>query len=144
MLRSSIYFFNLQKKVNGLKVILERDDIKYLRNLQANRLSIEMRLQHNIMSIILFLKIRRFDWVTKKDIAFVYYLMKGKPINLPFFMLSKIKEAIKKSRACLPYRMVFALIFIELGVDNSGEDAKKFYTLTEIMRDMSTTRATRK
>lgn len=40
-------------------------------------------------------------------------------------MMSQIKEAIKKSIACLPYGMVFTLIFKEFGMDYSGEDAKR-------------------
>lgn len=40
-------------------------------------------------------------------------------------MLGQIKEATKKSRACLLYRMVFTLIFVEFGVDSEGEDARK-------------------
>lgn len=113
MPRSIICFQNLQKKIDGLKVILERDDFQDLKNLQANGLSVEMRLLHNMVNRIFFSKMERFDWVTEKDTAFMYYLIQGKPINLPFLMLSKIKEATKKSRICLRYGMVFTLIFIE-------------------------------
>lgn len=55
----------------------------------------------------------------------MYYLIQGKLINLLFLMLSQIKEIVKKSRACLPYGIVFTLIFPEFGVDCSGEDARK-------------------
>lgn len=50
----------LKKKIDGLRVILERDDIKDLKNLLANQLSTEMRLLHNMVSRIFFLKMRRF------------------------------------------------------------------------------------
>lgn len=40
-------------------------------------------------------------------------------------MLGQIKEVAKKSRACLPYSLVFTLIFSEFKVNCDGEDAKK-------------------
>lgn len=46
-------------------------------------------------------------------------------MNLSFLMLGQIKEATKRSRACLPYGMVFTLIFIKFGVSLDGEDAKR-------------------
>ena len=36
-----------------------------------------------------------------------------------------MKEAARKARACLPYGMVFTLLFEEFGVDCTGEDAKR-------------------
>lgn len=67
--------------------------------------------------------------MTEKNIAFMYYLIQGKPMNLPFMMLRQIKEAAKKSRAYLPYGMVFILyeliIFTEFGVYFDGEDARR-------------------
>lgn len=61
----------------------------------------------------------------EKDIAFVYYLIERKPINLPFLMLSQIQEVAKKSRACLPYGIVFTLIFLEFGINYIGENARR-------------------
>ena len=40
-------------------------------------------------------------------------------------MLNQMKEAAKGKRACLPYGMVFTLIFNEFGVSLEGEIAKK-------------------
>lgn len=99
----------LKMKIDGLKVILEIDDVDDLRNLQANRLYVEMRLLYNMVGRIFFPLTERFDWMTKKDIAFMCYLIQGKLIKLPYLMLGQIKEAAKKSRACLPYGMVFTL-----------------------------------
>lgn len=84
-----------------------------------------MRLLYNMVSRIFFSKIDRFDWVTKKDIAFMYYLIMGQPINLLFFILAQAKEANRKSKICLPYDMVFTLIFQEFGVDYTEEDARR-------------------
>lgn len=72
----------------------------------------------------------------------MYYIIEGKPINLPFQMSSQIKEAMKKTRACLPYRMVSTLIFQELNIDYIGEDAKRLFTLIDTTSDPSTTWAT--
>ena len=84
-----------------------------------------MRLLHNMVGRVFFPKTGRFDWVTEKDIAFIYYLSKGQPINLPYLMINQMKEAARKMRFCLSYGMVFTLIFEEFGVDFTGEDAKR-------------------
>lgn len=65
MPRSGVCILTL-KKEEGLKLILERNEVKDLKNLQANKLSVEMRLLHNTVSWIFFSKTERFDWVTKK------------------------------------------------------------------------------
>lgn len=52
MLRTRIYFLALERKLDGLKVILERKDIKNQKNLQANQLLVEMRLLHDMASRI--------------------------------------------------------------------------------------------
>lgn len=40
-------------------------------------------------------------------------------------MSNQIKDATKRSRACLPYRMVFSLIFTKFSVRLEGEDSKR-------------------
>lgn len=70
-------------------------------------------------------KIERFDWVTERDIAFMHHLIEGHSISLPFLMLSQINEAGRKQQACLPYGMIFTLVFEKFGVDCTSEDAKK-------------------
>lgn len=81
-----------------------------------------MKLLLNMVTRIFFLKTRRFDWMIEKYIAFMFYLIRDQPINLPFLIISQIKEAVRKSRACLPYGMVFTLIF-EFDIDYIKEDA---------------------
>ena len=70
-------FLSLDKKGEGLKTILEKKNVTDLRSIQANQLSLEMRLLHNMVSRIFFPKTRRFDWVTERDIAFMHYLVNG-------------------------------------------------------------------
>lgn len=57
MPRTGICFSALEKKIDGLKVILERDDGRNLKNQKANLLSMEIRLLHNIVSLIFLSKI---------------------------------------------------------------------------------------
>lgn len=83
-------FLEFGKQIDRLKVILERENVRNLKNLQANQLSKEMRLLHNMVSHIFFLKTGRFDWVTEKDIAFMYYLIQGQSMNLPSLILAQI------------------------------------------------------
>ena len=89
-------FMTLSRKVDGLKAILERSNVTSLKNLQANLLSMEIRLLHNIVSRIFFPKIGRFDWVNEKDTAFMFFLIKGEQINLPYLMLTQIKDVVRK------------------------------------------------
>lgn len=56
MPRSGVCVLSLKKKIDGLKVILERDDVNDIKNLQANKLLVEMRLLHNMASRIFFSK----------------------------------------------------------------------------------------
>ena len=118
-------FMTLGKKEEALKAILGKERVSDLRSLQAGQLKLEMRLLHNIVSQIFFPKTGRFDWVNEKEIAFMYHLIEGNQINLPYLMLTQMKEAAKGKRACLPYGMVFTLIFNDFGVSLEGEIAKK-------------------
>ena len=115
----------LDKKEEALKTILGKERVNELRSLQAGQLKLEMRLLHNIVSRIFFPKTGRFDWVNEKEIVFMYHVIEGNQINLPFLMITQMKEATKGKRACLPYGMVFTLIFNEFGVNLDGEISKK-------------------
>lgn len=84
MPRTRICFLALEWKLDELKLILEKHNVRNLKNLQNNQLSVEMGLLHNMVGQVFFLKTKYFDWVTK-DIPFMYYLIEGKAINLPFF-----------------------------------------------------------
>lgn len=88
MPKESKCFLHLKKKIDSLRTILERKNGKNVKNLHANQLSLEMRLLHNIDNRIFFSKTGCFNWVTKRDVVFMYYMIKGQPINLPFLMIS--------------------------------------------------------
>lgn len=65
----------LEKKEEGLKVILERKEVTGLGNFFVNQLLIEMILFHNIVSQIFFQKIGKFDWVMEKDIVVMCFMI---------------------------------------------------------------------
>lgn len=56
MLRIRICFLALERKLDGLKVILVREDVRNLKNLQANQLLMEIRLIHNMVVEFFFKK----------------------------------------------------------------------------------------
>ena len=89
-------FLTLDKKEDGLRIVLENKNVTDLRSLQANQLSLEMRLLHNMVRRIFFPKIGRFDWVTERDIVFMHFLVNGDQINLLFLMMSQITYASKR------------------------------------------------
>ena len=125
MPKEGICHLILNKRKDGLQIIFEKTKVTVKGNTQASQLFPEMRLLHNMVGRIFFSKTGHFDWVIEKDIAFIYYLAKGHPVNLPYLMMSQMKEVARKSRACLPYGMVFILLFEEFGVDCTDEDAKR-------------------
>ena len=54
-------------------------------------------------------------------------VIKGEPINLLYIMLSQMKETVRKANTCLPYGMVFILLFEAAHVDLEGEDGRQLY-----------------
>ena len=125
MPREGSCVLRLEDRLDGLRCVLEREDVTGIDLVQANQLLVELRLLHHIISRIIFPKTRRFDWVTERDISLIYFLINGVQVNLPYMMILQMSEAMKKNRACLPYGMVFTLIFREFGVSLDGEVPKK-------------------
>ena len=54
-------------------------------------------------------------------------LVEGEALNLPFIMLSQMREAACRARACFPYVMIFTLLFQDAQVDLSGEDSRPLF-----------------
>ena len=125
MLMEGSYILRLENRLEGLKYILEKEDVSGIDLVQANQLTVELRLLHHIISRIVFPKTGRFDWVTERDISLMYFLINGVKVNLPYIMILQILEAMKKNRACLPYGMVFIIIFSEYGMSLGGEISRK-------------------
>ena len=67
----------LDDRLEGLKCILEKEDVSGIDLVQANQLSVELRFLHHIISRIIFPKTGRFDWVIERDISLMYFLING-------------------------------------------------------------------
>ena len=123
--RSEIHYLDLNNKTDALKYVLERDDVANIKLVIANQLSVEMRLLHNIVAHIIFSKTGWHGWVAKRELAVMFHLIQGTPMNLPSMMLQHIKDMANRSKACLPNGMVFTLIFMDSQVILEGEDFKR-------------------
>ena len=69
------------------------------------------------------------------------HMVEGTAMNLSFMMLEQIKSTAgkAKTKACLPYDMVFTLVFVDAGIDLDGEDFKSlthtdYYTIHTLHR----------
>ena len=90
----------------------------------ASSLLLEMRLLYNFISRIFIPRTRRFHWVSERDLTFMEKVIKEEAINLPYIMISQMKETTRKANTCLPYGMVFTLLFEVAHIDLNGEDGK--------------------
>ena len=114
-------------KESTLKLILGRDEVNPLEVISVGQLSIEMRLLHNFISRIFIPRTGRFDWVSEWDLAFMKKVIKGEAINLPYIMISQMKKTTRKANTCLPYGMVFILLFEAAHVNLEGEDNRQLH-----------------
>lgn len=82
-------------------MILSQEDVTAIDEILTNQLFIELRLLHHIISRIFLPRIRRFDFVTRKDIAIMYHIIKKIQINLPHLMIHVMQEAISRAKLVL-------------------------------------------
>ena len=75
MPKEGVQILRLEDRTEGLKCILEKEDVSGINLVQANQLSVELRLLHHIISRIIFPKTGRFDWVTERDVSLMYFLL---------------------------------------------------------------------
>ena len=54
-------------------------------------------------------------------------VIKGEAINLPYIMISQMKETTRKANTCLSYEMVFILLFEAAHVDLEDEDSRQLH-----------------
>ena len=120
-------YLKLDYRTSILRTIFEKNNIDEIESVTASSLSLEMRLLHNFISMIFIPRIGRFDWVSERDLAFMERVIKEETINLPFIMMSQIKETIRKVKTCLPYGMVFTLLFQTAYIDLNGKDGKELH-----------------
>ena len=106
---------------------MKRDDVNIIGIIVASSLSLKMRLLHNFISRIFIPRIGRFDWVSERDLTFMERVIKGEAINLSYIMISQMKETTRKANTCLPYGMVFTLLFKATNVNLEGEDSRQLH-----------------
>ena len=127
MLTEDKKYLELNCRSSALRAILERNDIDEIGIVTASSLSLEIRRLHSFISRIFIPKTGKFDWVSERDLAFMECIIKGEAINLPFIMMGQNKETIRRAKICLPYGMVFTLLFQTTHIDLSGKDEKKLH-----------------
>ena len=120
-------YLDLDYRQTAIQTIMKRDDINPIGTIIASSLSLKMRLLHNFISRIFIPRIGKFDWVNERDLEFIKRVIKGEPINLPFIMMNQMKKTTRKANTCLPYGMVFTLIFEAAHINLSGEDNRQLH-----------------
>ncbi|XP_038972044.1 uncharacterized protein LOC120104630 [Phoenix dactylifera] len=111
----------LENRVLGIQYLLGTENVSPLEQISANRLSVENRLLHHIVSRILFSKTGRFDFVSERDILVIFHILNGSPLSLPHLIIRHMVESASRARASLPYGMLLTLVFEEFGVNTEGE-----------------------
>ena len=120
-------FLELECRKIALQTIIKRDDVNIIGTILVSSLSLEMRLLHNFISRIFIPMTRRFDRVSERDLAFMKKVIKEEAINLLYIMISQMKETTGKANTCLPYGMVFTLLFEAAHVNLEGEDSRQLH-----------------
>ena len=120
-------YLELECRKTTVQTIMERDDVNIVGTIILSSLSLEMRLLHKFIRRIFIPRIGRFDWVSERDLGFMERVIKEEAINLPFIMMSQIKEITRMANTCLPYGMVFTLIFEASHIDLTGQDSKQLH-----------------
>ena len=54
-------------------------------------------------------------------------VIKGEAVNPSYIMLSQMKETIRKANTCLPYGMVFTLLFEAAHINLDDEDSRQLH-----------------
>lgn len=116
-----------------MRYVLDRDDVDKIRDLIASTLSINMRLLHHIIRRIFIFKTDIFDFVSKRKLALMYYLIQGTSMNLLDLMLVLMREAVKKVKICLPYGMVLTQVFKTFNVSLKESPLRSYRVMINIM-----------
>ena len=67
----------LADRDDGIRCILERDDIRGVTTVTAVQLSVEMRLLHHVVARIFLPKTGRFDYITERELLIMTSLVRG-------------------------------------------------------------------
>ncbi len=123
-------------RTEALTAILGSPPQSPLDEVSADSLSVEMRLLLSIISRTLFPKTGRFDFVSERDLALMYYILQDTPINFPKMIYKYLCEPLDKPRLTLPYGMLYTLIFRESEIPiPEGEPSRDCDTLIAWVRE---------
>ncbi|GFS41456.1 hypothetical protein Acr_00g0074460 [Actinidia rufa] len=87
---------------------------------RANTLPLELRLVHHFIGIILILKTEKFEYVSDRELFFLWAYVTDSKIDVALFILDQMHKAtIKKIN--LPYGMLLTKVFKYFRVDFNDE-----------------------
>ncbi|KDP46199.1 hypothetical protein JCGZ_10039 [Jatropha curcas] len=112
-------------RVEALKTILENPDLSEVTKINSCQLTLEMRLLHQMVVHIILPRKRSFNYVSSMDLLVMWHILKGKPFNLPFVLLSHMIACSEKKNAYLPYGMILTSIFNYFKVSFEGEESEE-------------------
>ncbi|GFS46110.1 hypothetical protein Acr_00g0100260 [Actinidia rufa] len=107
------------KRKNQL-IAIYGENISLAAQPRANTLPLELRLVHHFISTILIPKTRKFEYVSDRELFFLWAYVTDSKIDVALFILDQMHKAtIKKIN--LPYGMLLTKIFKFFRVDLSDE-----------------------
>lgn len=83
--------------------------------------SVENRLLHSIVTKIFAPRAGSFNVVTDHDVCIMYHIINETPHDFSDFMMSIMKEALRRTKAALPYGMFLRYVFEHFHVKLKGE-----------------------
>ena len=107
--REGIVPERISNKKTRLRLIVGREDI--VGEFLASTLLVEMRILHHIIGGIFIPKLGRWNFISERELAVIYHIVKGIPLNLPDIMMHQMREASARNKVCLPYGMALTRLF---------------------------------
>lgn len=100
-------------------------NVAKIKKIRANQLPLELRLLHNICSMVLFPKTDRFEYVSERDIVIMDSVITDQSLNLHGMMIWYMAKAASKKKATLSYGMILTKVFQSQGVSILDNEPKK-------------------
>ncbi|XP_065857484.1 uncharacterized protein [Euphorbia lathyris] len=112
-------------RIEALRLILDRPDLTEASKVNSSHLKLEMRLLHQMVVHIILPRKRSFNHVSDLDLIVMWHIVKEKPFNLPFVLLSHIIACSENKNAYFPYGMILTLIFDHYKISLEEEESKQ-------------------
>ncbi len=123
-----------EDRTEALTAILGYPPQSPLDEVSASSLPIEVRILLSILSRSIFPKTGRFDFVSERDLALMFYILQDTPINFPKLIYRYLCEPLDRPRLTLPYGMMFTLLFREYEIPIPEGEPSKALRWTDRMR----------